>query len=359
MGDDLDKAPNTGSGTGRLESLSISGFRGIDQLDIPKLARVTLLTGKNGVGKTTVLDAVRAYVAHGRFAALKELLVRREELITKRFSDDDFEEVPALDRLFHRSGSEQASMSISPLGGGPVLRIEERLEAEEETVDVVFNGKRQSYGQQEWGGPSSWFDSPSGRSRRSSAADTRCESLGPSPPGSVDLARLWYGVALTDNETLARDALRLVFGERVERAAVIGQPPHSSSRVVVKFSDHADPVPLKSLGDGATRMFGVSLALANCRDGILLLDEAENGIHYSLQSKFWGMILCAAEMHNVQVLATTHSKDCIYGFAVAALANPNVDCNLIRIGWRNGELRAVDYSTEELETAAEQDIEVR
>ena len=354
----VENTPDTNEPLGRLKSLSISGFRGIDQLDIPKLARVTLLTGKNGVGKTTVLDAVRAYVAHGRFAALKELLVRREELITRRFSDD-FEEVPALDRLFHRNGSERASISISPVGGEPVLRIEERQEAEEETVDVVFNGKRQSYGQQEWGGPSSWFDSPSGRSRRGSAANTRCESLGPAPPGSLDLARLWYGVALTDNERLARDALRLVFGERVERAAVIGQPPHSSSRVVVKFSDHADPVPLKSLGDGATRMFGVSLALANCRDGILLLDEAENGIHYSLQSKFWSMVLCAAEMHNVQVLATTHSKDCIYGFADAALASPDIDTNLVRIGRRKGELRAVEYSAEELETVAEQNFEVR
>ena len=346
------------TGFSRLESLSIFGFRGIRQLDIPNLAHVTLLTGKNGVGKTTVLDAVRAYVGHGRFAALKDLLVRREELITERFGDNDYEEVPAFDRLFHRSGNDLGSASIGPLGGGPVLRIEEKLEAEEKIVDVLFNGKRQRHDHREWGEPSSWFDSPSERSPRSSAAKTRCESLGPEPLRSVDLARLWDGVALTDNETLARDALRLAFGDRVERSAVIGQPPHSRRRVVVKFSDYPNPVPLKSLGDGATRMFGVSLALANCRDGILLLDEAENGIHYSLQSKFWSMILCAAEMHNVQVLATTHSKDCIYGFADAAL-NSNVDANLVRIGWRKGELRAVEYSKEKLEVAAEQNIEVR
>ena len=347
--------PDSSERLGRLKSLSISGFRGIDRLDIPKLARVTLLAGKNGVGKTTVLDAVRVYVAQGRFAALKELLVRREELITKRFSDVDFEEVPALHRLFHRNGSEQASTSISPIGG-PVLSIKEH-DIEEETLDIMFDGEPRSYGEQVWDDPS--FDFPSERSSRSSATKIRCESLGPEPLRNMDLARLWDGVALTDNETLARDALRLVFGDRVERAAVIGQPPLSIRRVVVKFSDYADPVPLKSLGDGATRMFGVALALANCRDGVLLLDEAENGIHYSLQSKFWNMVLCAAEMHNVQVLATTHSKDCIDGFAYAALDNPDIDANLVRIGRRNGELRAVEYSTEELGTAAEQNIEVR
>ena len=348
--------PDSSERLGRLKSLSIAGFRGIDRLDIPKLARVTLLAGKNGIGKTTVLDAVRVYVAQGRFAALKELLVRREELITERLSDVDFEEVPALHRLFHRNRNEQASTSISPIGG-PVLRIEELKFEEGNVLDIAFDGKPRSYDEQVWRDPS--FDSRSERSSRSPATEIRCESLGPEPLRNMDLARLWDGVALTDNETLARDALRLVFGDRVERTAVIGQPPLSIRRVVVKFSDYADPVPLKSLGDGATRMFGVALALANCRDGVLLLDEAENGIHYSLQSKFWSMVLCAAEMHNVQVLATTHSKDCIDGFAYAALANPEIDANLVRIGRRNGELRAVEYSKEQLKVAAEQNIEVR
>ena len=50
------------SGGPPLPSLSIKGFRGFHHLSIPKLGRVTLLTGKNGSGKTTVLDAVRIYV---------------------------------------------------------------------------------------------------------------------------------------------------------------------------------------------------------------------------------------------------------------------------------------------------------
>ena len=53
-----------------LPNLSIKGFRGIDDLSIPHLGRVTLLAGKNSIGKTTVLDAVRVYAARGRYAAL-------------------------------------------------------------------------------------------------------------------------------------------------------------------------------------------------------------------------------------------------------------------------------------------------
>ena len=42
-----------------LPDLYIENFRGIRKLSIPRLGRVTLLSGRNGVGKTTVLDAVR------------------------------------------------------------------------------------------------------------------------------------------------------------------------------------------------------------------------------------------------------------------------------------------------------------
>ena len=354
---DLDKTQDAGTGFSRLESLSISGFRGIGQLTIPRLGRVTVLAGQNGVGKTTVLDAVRIYAARGRIEALRELLTRREELITYQDEDGDVVDAPAFERLFHRNGDAHPTVMVGP-SGGPILKLGEDFDADEKLLSVMFGGHKRTYPERK--APTQLrLRHLLKRESDGPVAPIRCESLGPGLLRNRDLARLWDGVALTDDEALARDALRLVFGDRVERTAVVGQPPHSERRVVVKLSGHASPVPLKSLGDGATRMFGVALALANCRDGILLLDEAENGIHYSLQSQFWGMVLRAAEMHNTQVLATTHSKDCINGFATAALACPNIAGNLVRIGWRKEELRAVDYSTEELETAAEQNIEVR
>ena len=48
-----------------LPDLTINGFRGIDELTIPRLGRVTLLAGENGIGKTSVLDAIRLYAARG------------------------------------------------------------------------------------------------------------------------------------------------------------------------------------------------------------------------------------------------------------------------------------------------------
>ena len=136
---------------------------------------------------------------------------------------------------------------------------------------------------------------------------------------------------MTDNEDQAIEALKLIFGDKLGRVAVTGDRRHYDRRVIVKLRDHSDPVPLKSLGDGAVRLFSIALALANIRGGILTIDEAENGIHHSVQKDFWNMILQTAYKNNIQVLATTHSWDCARGFAQAAIEDKNSKGLLIRL----------------------------
>ena len=371
-----------GAPTSGLGSLSISGFRGIDQLAIPRLGRVSLLAGRNGVGKTTVLDAMRIYAARGRFDALRAALFRREEVAGLWTEDGALNRAPALERLFHQGDVTLRTIAIGPIGDGPTLKIEEvddhadipghlygelvdeltdynddRSLDELRFLSVIFDGTRVFL---PWQVRQSSSRRAFMRVQPEMPTATPCAPLGPGLPDSKSVAKQWDNVALSDDETLGVAALRLIFGDRVERAAVVGDRyDDGGRRTLVKLSGYANPVPLKSLGDGAVRMFGIALAIASYRNGILLIDEAENGIHYSLHSAFWNLILRSAEKYNIQVIATTHSKDCIDGFAAAALECPDISGNLVRIDRHNGKLYAVEYSKDELETAAEQHIEVR
>ena len=89
------------------------------------------------------------------------------------------------------------------------------------------------------------------------------------------------------------------------------------------------------------------------------MDEAENGIHYSVQQNFWSIVLRAAYRNNVQVLATTHSWDCVKGFARAAVDLEETEGVLVRLERDGDHVRAVDYTKEDLEAVADQQIEVR
>lgn len=371
-----------------LPDLSIRNFRGIQRLSIRRLGRVTLLGGRNGIGKTTILEAVRVYAARAHPRALDEILDQREEI--PRTYDEDRARTESRDytSLFHgRAVGPARTVAIGTISEPTELQLQlcpwEGLAPRQQELFIelamleTWQFLRVRFKGEEFSVPARpvGHDPRSAelwrhynRSRRYGLLEhegwgtLNCESLGPGIADNSTLARFWDSVALTEEEDLSLQALRVASGD-IERIAVVGDEGSGirghSRRIVAKVRGHADPVPLKSLGDGATRLFAAGLALANSRGGFLMIDEAENGIHHSLEYAFWRMVLRAAHEYNVQVLATTHSSDCVAGFARAAAEAEDIDGSYVRLDGEGDRLRAVEYTEEELQTVAEQAIEVR
>ena len=348
-----------------LPSLVIKNFRGIDELTIPRLGRVTLLAGKNGVGKTTVLDAVRIWAAGGSDSAINQVLLNRGDFFTES-RETSGRPTPAyashpgyvspmgdseaeIKRVAHTSAvftNQQlwpaVDISIGTIDGTNTLQIGHRLSNQTQARLGRF-ALETKFGN----GPQALFT---------------CNSAGPNRPTDETIERYWNGIALTSNEDRAVEALNLVSDGAVERIALLEPAVQGSSyrrRFMAKVVGKDHPVTIRSLGDGAVRAFATALALANSTNGFLLIDEVENGIHHSVQAKFWKMVLQTAQRNNVQVLATTHSSDCAYRFGQVASELADIEGILYRIQ-RNGErLRAVPYPEDQLVIAAEHRIEVR
>ena len=362
-----------------LRDLHIQGFRGIDKLHFPRLGRVTLLVGRNGIGKTTVLDAVRIYAAHGDHPALRDLLLSREEYAYDEGGGEERISIPDADALFYgRNYSRNGDLSIGSSDRRDQLRIEiatqdellaflqhtQRLPSTEMWIAEGRRGVKVTFQDRSIVCPLGFpFRVPTRSRLTASRIGIRCESMGPSTLSNRDLVWFWDSVALTNDDQVAIDSLNVMLNSEAEGDAVIGVHAPEAGRgerqLMVRLKSHHRPIPLRSLGDGALRMFSVALALTNSRDGFLLIDEAENGLHYSVQSEFWRMVLRTAQARNVQVLATTHSWDCVSGFARAALESPKTEGVLYRLSRRHGYLQAIEYPEDELKIAADQHIEVR
>lgn len=355
-----------------LPDLHISGFRGIQSLDVNRLGRVTLIAGKNGVGKTTLLDAVRVYASRGNFNLIADILRAREELIALVDEDGKEAVTPDFESLIYgRSLSAEFPVAIGPKDVEKQLRITVQptphpialfTDASLFIDDILI--KSEFLGKTHEALASDITLRP--RSVRLQEYQfnpaIRCEAVGPGVIDNYKMAKFWDGIALTDYEDKSVQAMRLIYGDEIERLAFVGLETRSSRsrlRAIVKTRSQKRPVPLLSLGDGAVRIFGVALALANSRDGFLLLDEAENGIHHSVQHAYWRMVLETAQKYNVQVLATTHSFDCVRGFA-HAVEDSVIKGVLFRMEkYDDGHMRAVEYSDKALRVAANRGIEVR
>ena len=62
-------------------------------------------------------------------------------------------------------------------------------------------------------------------------------------------------------------------------------------------------------------MLTLALSLASAKGGFLLIDEIETGLHYSVHRNMWRLVIETAKRLDVQVFATTHSKDCLEAIA--------------------------------------------
>jgi len=373
-----------------LPDIHIKGFRGINELRIPKLGRVTLLGGKNGAGKTSVLEAVQVYAARGRSNSLTNVLAKHEEFLVS--VDEDGDKVLVSDPLalfYNREATLGNSIEIGSLRDPSIEKLNISW--------VPQSGNNQSSngngGEDRRSDPSGlvmkvsfaeveqiipWVLSQEDKhSRRRDFRPFRdltiieeiadfpevleCVSLGPGLITANDIEDLWESIEFTEYRNRAIEALQLALSEDVEGISLHrGDRPGDlpfyrshSRRVVAKLAGHDGVVPLRSLGDGAHRLFGIALALAASRDGFILIDEVENGIHHTLQNDFWRIVFKMATENNLQVFATTHGTDSFRGFSEAA-SEFEEEGVYIRLEREESRIRAVIYPENEAKIVAEE-----
>ena len=85
-------------------------------------------------------------------------------------------------------------------------------------------------------------------------------------------------------------------------------------------------LPLPLFGDAINRVADIILKLVNSEHKILLIDEIENGIHYTNQREFWRILFRLAVELDTQIFATTHSLEMLQAFADVGL-EPNQECS--------------------------------
>lgn len=372
-----------------FRNLTIKGFRGIKELTIPQLGRVNLITGKNNTGKSSVLEALRLFANNADTSVILNILELREE-DSDRPKDTNrgvfyMEGMTSMSALFHGfpgSLEETNPIAISSMNkSGPMILELDVSEASDvfdlDRGNTVFQGQPVLLERSEPGlalivkteddtriqplgvGYISWFPSSHGYPLGSIPSRVPCVLVRPDSGERTDrLANQWDSILLTDKEQDVTDALRII-DSRIDAVSVIGIQRHRAHRrAIVRAKGIPRPVPLRSFGDGMNRLFGIALSLVSAGSGILLIDEFENGLHYSVQPDVWRMIFNMSERLNIQVFATTHSKDTVHSFQKAA-AESAEEAMHIKLTRRGDTIFAVDSDKDELEIATRHDIEVR
>src|SRR5258708_14421514 len=386
-------------GTLLLNSLEIRNFRGFHHLRIEHLGRVNLIVGKNNIGKSSLLEALRLYTQRFSPTLVWEILRARDEsryssgvldeskyLLTSRSLDrpENFEsQLLALKYLFYGRKTIRTHVELIQIGPlnsqGETLFISIGWYAEE--VDEQGRLKRRLLEPEEYSVvdnplprftiqmgkqykieyPLNPYPSTFSRLIRTELEEINSFFVGANGLSGNQAGNLWDQTTLKSIDADVLTSLRII-APGVGGYSFVGDPEPRTGlgRVpIVRIKDIDEPLPLRSLGDGMQRILGIALALVNTTDGILLIDEIENGIHYSVQPELWQLIFQLARRLNVQVFATTHSWDCIEGFQKPPQENKQQDEMLIRLSLRKDQVVATLFDERKLGIATREQIEVR
>lgn len=388
----------------KLNSLLIRNFRLLEDFEVKKLGRLNLIVGKNNSGKSTILEALRIYAGNANPLLLAEISFGHDEKYRRTELEQPDEAMdlplehfftgrkfPEDDRVIY-VGEKEGENTALKIGHVLINKQEEvviesgekrvikrsipilKADAVENTnysgqgITVSRNGKKRVF---------AIDDMPPLRRVRSDwlegIENISCSYI-PTQFISIDaLADIWDSVLFTEHEGFVKQSLEIISSDFENLAFVKSEldfidyprPRREFRRIAkVKLKNAKRPIPLNSMGDGMLRVLQLSLNVFPARGGFFLIDEFENGLHYSVQEKVWDLLFDLANRFDIQVFATTHSWDCIDSFAKVAARNQDIEGVLFRVGQSiktsdKGKVIATEFDKEKLATLTQADVDVR
>lgn len=332
-----------------LPSFEIKNFRTFDHLVIDKFAQINLITGMNGVGKSSLLESINFYVNGCNATYLRKL--------GKDINNDEI-----IHNIFHN----YTFVTPQPITISIGVNNDDKIEINSDSITnedgnllhLNFKIKRTKNGKE--------YDEPQQTFLHNLVSDNGFDKSEKnyfiSSEGLTDSEKilLWNKVELRPIEKEIKSAVQLLNNKIVDiRPMLLDKGKQKTHTFRVMLDKIERPVLLKSLGEGTQKQFEYILTLFTLEDGTLLIDEIENGLHYSIQPDVWKLIFTLAKRLNVQVFATTHSWDCIDAFQKASSKHEDVDCELIRLSKVNDKFRSTIFEKSELEIITQENIEVR
>ena len=374
FGIDPDDKGKKGKGVDNmLSNLNIENFRGIQKLSIKDMRRLVLLSGKNNVGKSSVLEAIFFMMDHlspdsfNHMNSFRGLNVPPngvglwEPLFYQMNPDNTI-------RIRATRGEDNLTLSYSKdesyipaLNGGIPKNV---------AGSFRYSAKRnytlrfdfQVDGSVEYSETGHFTTSDNGTLREVSDDN-----------GEKQFMQLTYtsfvnnNFVRSDRAILDRMGKAELNGEKEKVISFLQRIDSSISDIVtlsvngtsqLYINTNKKLLPVQFSGDGINKLLYIVLSIMDAKDGILLVDEIDTGFHYSMYKDLWGMVADVSHDYNCQVIATTHSYENIIGAVEGAKDYPE-DFSYYRLGYDKEGLKAFRSSYDLLKSALRSDMEVR
>lgn len=300
-------------------SFNIKNFRCFANLKIDNLARVNLIAGKNNVGKTALLEAI--FIRTGVYNPELAIRVNVFRGLTKMQIQLMQPAVGPWSPLFKDLDTSKNIVIDSELNGKlQTVTIQELSDPRE--LRRLSRTIKQNSDSDGIGSFTSTTDAIrvlqieyiNGKTRRKAHSIMDSQNirndLVPLPPfqtvfltargriPSDEEANRFTKMTVNGKKELLVETLRIL----ESRLTNLELLTFGGETIIHGHIGIGKPIPILLMGDGLSRLTSIVLAMSEAPNGVVLIDEIENGIHYSILKEMWKAIALAAREFNVQIL---------------------------------------------------------
>lgn len=347
-----------------LNSIKIQNYRNLKYLSIERLGNVNLIIGKNNTGKTSLLEAIYLLLHPEEDQSISFTLRMRGEFFKTELDQSTYKRLLATIKALFYEKNENNQIYIRTENEYFKLSIEnqDQIKLEREVYSfpqyMIVDEEGQGYR----------LKSPVQRglvnpkhvgfiSERESPLILNSKELEALRQQNV---QLFLAEQFINKKSIIIEALQIVDPKIIEFGyELTGQ--FFDNWIPYVYLNNEDKINLKEYGYGINRILDLMITLIACEDGYMLIDEFENGLHYSIQQKLWEIIIRVSEQLNIQVFATTHSNDTIHAFESIVNRNETNPLNglLIKLENIDDNIEAIVFEPDELKVITDNLIEVR
>ena len=352
-----------------FKNIEIKNFRGIDHLKIDDFARVNVFLGQNSSGKSSVLECLLLMMGMSN-PDLPQTINSIRSRNYSSFAD--------LSYMFHNYDLKARPEMSSALFDNTKRRLSLELTYvfDEKSQQELQNGQIPTSETKTFLNTLKiLFDVESGKQK-----STHDCSLTVNQQGLISNKKLAEGyleknsVAFISSDLAAGNPANdlVELAKRRLKDTVTEQLKHFDGRITtLEILNNVAYVGLDGIdqlltvnmqGDGLRRYLNIVAASANPMNNVLLIDEIENGLHYSVYKKLWEAIFALATTTNKQVFVTTHSKETLHSLSEMLEEHAEYQQEMRLYTLANTPIKghqAYTYTFDGLSGACENDVELR
>jgi hypothetical protein len=346
-----------------INSLSLKNLRCFEDVLIPDCRRINVIVGRNAAGKTALLEGIRIAVGGTPQVVFQLNNARGAAYYGQMQSREQFESLWS--SLFYKF---EASRTIS-------TQVTD-TDGHEATVSISYDPSQPVTPASQPGNPFTSlttiipikFDRVSFAGENSVLYGTLLAQGQLHLEAGVELGvateffasswllnpqqnAQWFSqLSLENKDREVVDAVRKEFDPLISDIQVLSLSQFVPASVYATVPFLQSKIPLPLLSAGITKFFSILAAILYRKNGVVLIDEVENGLYYERLPALWETMLRLAKANDTQLFVSTHSDECLQALLPLIKENPS-DFSLLRAERTNGSSTVAHFSSMEFEAA--------